>query len=301
MANPETGEVERVETGEQRLLPADTWHHAFAHGPEPLRVLELFAPPPAAGAVGRLRAARGRTSRPARYAGRRACSASGRPAPAPPARGRCTPMHPGATSCWRRDVGALVRAPGQHRAPDRRHARASLPGRGRSPARARRRRGAACALDGPLHVRAWHEDAVHVFELEAEDACYLPAGCPHEYRNAGRGAGARALRDRARATCRDAGARRRDRRRRDEARRRGVSTCDAGRLAGPCARRPTLPRRGADAVLADCVALAREVAAGAPGRRGGHRPLRDRRSGGTPAHQRETIDGGSAGRVASIA
>jgi mannose-6-phosphate isomerase-like protein (cupin superfamily) len=32
-----------------------------------------------------------------------------------------------------------------------------------------------------------------VFELEAEDVCYLPAGCPHEYRNAGGGV-ARAIR-----------------------------------------------------------------------------------------------------------
>ena len=28
-------------------------------------------------------------------------------------------------------------------------------------------------------------DAVHVFELGPEDACYLPIGCTHEYRNAG--------------------------------------------------------------------------------------------------------------------
>jgi glucokinase len=35
---------------------------------------------------------------------------------------------------------------------------------------------------------------------------------------------------------------------------------DAGRIAGPAARRPTRPERGPEAVLADCVALAREVA-----------------------------------------
>ena len=53
------------------------------------------------------------------------------------------------------------------------------------------------ALDGPLWVRAWHGGGVHVFELEAEDVCYLPAGAPHEYRNAGRRDRARDLRDRA--------------------------------------------------------------------------------------------------------
>ena len=43
------------------------------------------------------------------------------------------------------------------------------------------------ALEGGLWVRAWHGDAVRVFELGPEDACYLPAGSRHEYRNAGAG------------------------------------------------------------------------------------------------------------------
>ncbi len=50
IADPETGEVQRAEAGESVFFRRDTWHHAFALGPEPLRVLELFAPPPAAGA-----------------------------------------------------------------------------------------------------------------------------------------------------------------------------------------------------------------------------------------------------------
>ena len=48
------------------------------------------------------------------------------------------------------------------------------------------------ALDGTLWVRAWFDGGVHVFELEPEDVCYLPAGSRHEYRNAG-GATARAI------------------------------------------------------------------------------------------------------------
>ena len=48
------------------------------------------------------------------------------------------------------------------------------------------------ALEGSLWVRAWHDGGVHVFELEPEDVCYLPAGSRHEYRNAG-GATARAI------------------------------------------------------------------------------------------------------------
>jgi quercetin dioxygenase-like cupin family protein len=52
LANPETGEVHRVARGEAAFFRRDTWHHAFAHGAEPLRVLELFAPPPAHGTSG---------------------------------------------------------------------------------------------------------------------------------------------------------------------------------------------------------------------------------------------------------
>jgi mannose-6-phosphate isomerase-like protein (cupin superfamily) len=39
--------------------------------------------------------------------------------------------------------------------------------------------------DGVLHVRAWHGDETRVFELRRDDACYLPAGARHEYRNYG--------------------------------------------------------------------------------------------------------------------
>jgi quercetin dioxygenase-like cupin family protein len=40
-------------------------------------------------------------------------------------------------------------------------------------------------LDGRLWVRAEQADATYVFELGAEDACLLPAGSDHEYRNYG--------------------------------------------------------------------------------------------------------------------
>jgi quercetin dioxygenase-like cupin family protein len=52
LANPATGEAHRVERGEAAFFRRDTWHHAHAVGDEPLRVLEFFAPPPAAGASG---------------------------------------------------------------------------------------------------------------------------------------------------------------------------------------------------------------------------------------------------------
>ena len=52
LANPETGEVHRVLTGEAAFFRRDTWHHAFSQGSEPLRVLEFLAPPPAQGTTG---------------------------------------------------------------------------------------------------------------------------------------------------------------------------------------------------------------------------------------------------------
>jgi quercetin dioxygenase-like cupin family protein len=52
LANPVTGEAHRVGTGESAFFRRDTWHHAHAIGAEPLRVLEIFAPPPATGTSG---------------------------------------------------------------------------------------------------------------------------------------------------------------------------------------------------------------------------------------------------------
>jgi quercetin dioxygenase-like cupin family protein len=52
LANPETGEVHRVLPGEAAFFRRDTWHHAFNQSAEPLRVLELFAPPPSQGTSG---------------------------------------------------------------------------------------------------------------------------------------------------------------------------------------------------------------------------------------------------------
>ena len=52
ISNPETGEVHRVRPGEAVFFRRDTWHHAFNHSTEPLRVLEIFAPPPSQGTSG---------------------------------------------------------------------------------------------------------------------------------------------------------------------------------------------------------------------------------------------------------
>src|SRR4030095_11939417 len=50
--NPQTGEVVECLAGESLFFRRDTWHHVRAHGSEPLRVLEFFAPPPSQGTSG---------------------------------------------------------------------------------------------------------------------------------------------------------------------------------------------------------------------------------------------------------
>ena len=52
IANPETGEVHRLEPGDSVFFGKDTWHHGFSYGAEPVRVLEFFAPPPSTGTSG---------------------------------------------------------------------------------------------------------------------------------------------------------------------------------------------------------------------------------------------------------
>lgn len=48
--DPERGQVVRAKTGDCVFFRRDTWHHGVNDGTVPVRVLELFAPPPAAGA-----------------------------------------------------------------------------------------------------------------------------------------------------------------------------------------------------------------------------------------------------------
>ena len=124
IADPETGEVQRAAAGESVFFRRDTWHHAFALGPEPLRVLELFAPPPAAGASSAYARAQPYLET-SRYADDALLGAWPPAAPPTPRLRVCA-----RDVLWRRDLGVLCGVAGQHRAPHRRDARAR-PGRGR--------------------------------------------------------------------------------------------------------------------------------------------------------------------------
>jgi quercetin dioxygenase-like cupin family protein len=184
IADPETGEVQRAGAGESVFFRRDTWHHAFALGPEPLRVLELFAPPPAAGASSAYARAQPYLE-DSRYADDTLLGHW----PAAPREPRLRVLR-AADVLWRRDLGVLCGV-----LVSTEHLTVAALELGPGEVAALHAHGGdevVMALAGTLWVRAWFAGAVHVFELEPEDACYLPAGSRHEYRNAG-GAAARAI------------------------------------------------------------------------------------------------------------
>lgn len=175
IANPETGEVHRAEHGESVFFRRDTWHHAFAYGTEALRVLELFAPPPAAGTSG----AYART-RPYLAETRYADDALlGRW----PGASREPTMHVlrPSDALWRLDGGVLVGIVASTE-----HLTAGtlrlLPGQ----TSAVETHGGDEVLyvpEGTLQVGVWEGDEARLLELGPKDAFYAPAGTRHEYRN----------------------------------------------------------------------------------------------------------------------
>jgi quercetin dioxygenase-like cupin family protein len=187
LANPETGEVIRVPAGEAAFFGRDTWHHAFAHGGEPLRVLEIFAPPPSAGTSGAYARTRPFLEPDAvRYADDGVLGSI----PLRGDRGRSLHRLGERDAVWRRHLGVL-----EGLLVSTEHLTAGLLEIDGGASTMRHAHGGdeiLYVLDGTLHVRAWHGDAVHVFELAAGHACYLPAGAEHEYRSYGR-AGVRAI------------------------------------------------------------------------------------------------------------
>jgi mannose-6-phosphate isomerase-like protein (cupin superfamily) len=177
IADPETGEVQRAGTGESVFFRRDTWHHAFSLGPEPLRVLELFAPPPAAGASSQYARAQ-----PYLDASRYADDALlGNWPPAEPRASRLRVLRPDDV-LYRRDLGVLCGV-----LISTEHLTVATLEVGPGEVAALHEHGGdevLMVLEGTLWVRAWFDGGVHVFELGPEDVCYLPSGSRHEYRNA---------------------------------------------------------------------------------------------------------------------
>jgi mannose-6-phosphate isomerase-like protein (cupin superfamily) len=170
LANPETGELQHVPCGESVFFGPDTWHHAFAHGDEPLHVLEFLAPPPASGSTGAYARTRPYLERPiyAREQGEGPDTLR---------------LVRDEDVVWSRDLGVRV---------------GTLAETPRLVVQAMNVEPGECStwhahggdellyvLAGTLWVRAHHAEATHVFELGPDDACLLPARSEHEYRNYG--------------------------------------------------------------------------------------------------------------------
>jgi quercetin dioxygenase-like cupin family protein len=178
LANPETGEVQLVETGSSIAFGQDTWHHAFAHGEEELRVLELFAPPPSSGSSGLYSRTRPYLET-SRYADD---GVLGNWPPAVPVGGTLRPIR--STDVAYRLIGdallGILFSTDQLTV-----ATVSLSPGGVS---ARQERGGdevLFGMSGAIHVRAWYDNETYVFEVNRDEACFIPRGSVHEYRNYG--------------------------------------------------------------------------------------------------------------------
>jgi quercetin dioxygenase-like cupin family protein len=177
IANPETGEVQRAEAGQHVFFRRDTWHHAFAHGAQPLRVLELFAPPPSAGTSGVYARTRPFLEH-SRYADDALLD---RLAPTRHAEEPTLAVVTDRELAWRLDLGVPTGfiASTEHLTV---HTLEVSPGMA-SRVHAHDGEELLFVTSGTLWVRAWHHDQVYAFELGPHDACFLPEGCEHEYRN----------------------------------------------------------------------------------------------------------------------
>jgi quercetin dioxygenase-like cupin family protein len=181
MNNPETGEVQLARPGEAVFFRSDTWHHGFSNGPERTRVLEFIAPGPLSGntqAYARTRPALAETrTADERWLGQW-------PMAREQARAEAS-LHlltdrdvlwtlEGServlVGLWlstdRLTVGTIRLLPGQ-RSDVRQHA------------------GDECAfvLSGEAGIRLPENEGPRWFELEQEDALYIPAGTPHRYQS----------------------------------------------------------------------------------------------------------------------
>jgi quercetin dioxygenase-like cupin family protein len=183
IADPEHGEVHRVERGGAVFFRRDTWHHAMSFGEEQLRVLEFFAPPPAAGAS----SAYARTKelltdvryRDDRWTGRWPMAAAERVAAL-----RMHVFDAGSILERLEGDGALVQTyvSTEHLTAEK----VTLRSGGRSQVRRHGGDASLHVLDGTLNVLLSEGPNLagqRWFELHPEDAFYVPEGVAYELRN----------------------------------------------------------------------------------------------------------------------
>jgi quercetin dioxygenase-like cupin family protein len=175
LANPETGEVVRAEPGESVFFRRDTWHHGFSYGAEELRVLELFAPPPATGTSGAYAQTRPYLAESV-YANDSILGRSVGAAETP----SFHVLRPTDVT-WRLDRGVLVGllVSTEHLTAGTLH----VPVGGSSDEEAHAGDELCYVIDGSLRIAAGAVEAT----LDPGDGFYVPAGVPHEYSAVGAG------------------------------------------------------------------------------------------------------------------
>jgi quercetin dioxygenase-like cupin family protein len=178
LANPELGEVRRVETGQTVAFGAHTWHHGFAHGAEALRVLEFLAPPPSTGTTGAYARTRDYLERSS-YADDELLGTWPQPRPRP----ATLSVVRDEDVVWRRDLGVLAGVLSS--TPRLTAMRLELNPGEVSSSHSHGGDEVVYVTHGDLHVRAWFDGAGSVFELAPGDACYVPQGAEHLYANYG--------------------------------------------------------------------------------------------------------------------
>jgi quercetin dioxygenase-like cupin family protein len=182
LCNPETGEVHRAQPGEAIFFRRDTWHHAMNYSTEPLRVLELFAPPPSQGTSGSYARTRPYLHAPTytqdhwlgrwpmeREAARRTAAMQVLHEPDMLWRleGHEHPTLVGLLAATEHlTVGKVYLLPGQQTDPQTHAGDESL-----------------YLLEGTLHIRLPENQGLRWFELKPGDGFYIPEGVPHQYYN----------------------------------------------------------------------------------------------------------------------
>lgn len=184
IANPGTGEVQRLKPGEAAFFRRDTWHHAYNYGTEPLRVLEFFAPPPSQGTSGAYARAQPLLAE-TRYSRDGSLGAWPESAKAEAASRTIHPVRANDV-LWQLQggkppvlVGVLVST--EHLTVGRIDL---LPGQ-RSEVECHGGDESLYVLSGTVNVRPLGESGPGWLELSERDGCYLPAGTPHQYYNIG--------------------------------------------------------------------------------------------------------------------
>jgi quercetin dioxygenase-like cupin family protein len=181
ITNPETGEVHLVRAGEAVHFRRDTWHHAFTHGTEAVRVLEFIAPGPLSGNT----QAYARTKANLEAVKTFADEWLGRwPREREAAeRGRTMDVLTDRDVLWRLEGDERILV-GVRVSTDRLTVGTVHlePGR-RSDVHAHAGDECVFALHGEVGIRLPEHEGQTWYELEPEDGMFIPEGVPHRYQN----------------------------------------------------------------------------------------------------------------------